>query len=202
MPLLEEDEGFDELVFYTIPGYLSGLGVGFILDAFGISKNVIGEIFVRVLSGESESVFEGIYAVKEWVNGFNSMAMAYGWGKLLGMIFPILIHLVSLFFGINMTGIETFYIPYFYGMSDQIGANIVGFRFLYVKEGSLQKASKQYFTHPVMVSSLIVILILPLILLLLRFSGFAPTTQVKAALETIVANLCWIPPLVGSYFSN
>jgi hypothetical protein len=27
--------------------------------------------------------------------------------------------------------------------------------------------------------------------------GFSPTTQVYTALETMAANLCWIPPLVG-----
>lgn len=202
MSLLEEDEGFDELIFYTIPGYLSGLFLGFILDSFGFSESVVGEIFVRVLSGESESIFEGVYAIKEWFAGVNSMAVAYGWGKLIGMVFPIIIHILSLAFGFNMLGVETFYIPYLYGMSDQIGANVVGYRYLYKNEGSLKKASKRYFTHPVMVSSLIIILILPLVLFAMRLSGFTPTTQVRAAVETIVANLCWIPPVVGSYFSD
>jgi hypothetical protein len=30
-----------------------------------------------------------------------------------------------------------------------------------------------------------------------RLMGFSPTTQVYTALETTVANLCWVPPLVG-----
>lgn len=202
MSLLEEDEGFDELIFYTIPGYLGGLVLGFILDYFGFSRSVIGEVFVRVLSGESESIFEGVYAVREWLDGVNSMAMAYGWGKLLGMVFPVIVHLGSIALGFNMLGVETFYIPYLYGMSDQIGANIVGFRFLYYDEGSLSAAVRRYVQHPVMMSSLVIILILPVVLLFMRVGGFTPTTQVKAAIETIVANLCWIPPVIGSYFQS
>jgi hypothetical protein len=30
-----------------------------------------------------------------------------------------------------------------------------------------------------------------------RLSGFSPTTQRRTALETIGANLGWVPPLVG-----
>jgi hypothetical protein len=30
-----------------------------------------------------------------------------------------------------------------------------------------------------------------------RLLGFNPQTQILTALETIVANLCWLPPLVG-----
>ena len=34
-------------------------------------------------------------------------------------------------------------------------------------------------------------------LFLVRLAGFSPTNQVYTALETIAANLCWLPPLVG-----
>ncbi|MDY7081792.1 MAG: hypothetical protein SXQ77_05150, partial [Halobacteria archaeon] len=154
---------------------------------------------VRTLAGEGESIFEGVYSIREYIAGSTgSMAEAYGWGKLLGMSVPLVIHTVSWFAGLDMTGVSTFYVPYFYGMSDQIGANALGFRHLYHREGGLMNAVSSYVRHPVMVTSLVVILSLPVVLFLLRFSGFAPTTQVKAALETIVANLCWIPPVVGS----
>ena len=99
--------------------------------------------------------------------------------------------------GVNVYGVEGFYIPYFYSLSDQIGANVSGLVFLRRKEGSWVVAIQQYGGHPVMLASLLVILIVPLGLLLARVLGFSPTTQTYTALETIVANLCWVPPLVG-----
>ncbi len=48
-----------------------------------------------------------------------------------------------------------------------------------------------------MLSSLIIVLAVPVGLLLVRMAGFSPTTQVYTALETIGANLCWVPPLIG-----
>jgi len=39
--------------------------------------------------------------------------------------------------------------------------------------------------------------IVPAGLLAARLLGFSPTTQTYTALETIAANLCWLPPLVG-----
>jgi hypothetical protein len=98
---------------------------------------------------------------------------------------------------VDIYGVEGFYIPYFYALSDQIGANIFGFIFLCRKEGSWGKAITQYFRHPVMLSSLLIILIVPLGLFVTRRLGFSPTTQTLTALETIAANLCWVPPLVG-----
>lgn len=195
---MEEDEGFTELVYYTIPGYLGGLGLGALLDALGFSESLLGEIVVRTLSGEGESIFEGVYAVRDRLaGGATSMAAAYGWGKLFGMSVPVAIHLASVALGRDLLGVETFYVPYFYGMSDQIGANVVGFHHLYRDEGGIRDAAARYLRHPVMVTSLAVILSLPFVLFLVRAAGYQPDTQVKAALETIVANLCWIPPVVG-----
>jgi hypothetical protein len=44
-----------------------------------------------------------------------------------------------------------------------------------------------------------VVLLVPVGLLLVRATGFSPTTQTYTALETIAANLCWVPPLVGAW---
>ena len=55
-----------------------------------------------------------------------------------------------------------------------------------------------YFREPVMLASLAVIFVVPAGLLVARLLGFSPKTQILTALETIVANLCWLPPLVGS----
>jgi len=48
-----------------------------------------------------------------------------------------------------------------------------------------------------MLASLLIILIVPIGLFAARAEGFSPTTQTLTALETIAANLCWVPPLVG-----
>jgi hypothetical protein len=98
---------------------------------------------------------------------------------------------------VNVYGVEGFYIPYFYALSDQIGANVSGLLFLRRKEQSWLKAIEEYIHHPVMLTSLLIILIVPLGLLTARLLGFSPTTQTFTALETIAANLCWLPPLVG-----
>jgi len=195
---LEEKGEFGRLLRYTIGGYVGGLSLGALLDFLGYQHNPVGEWAVRTLSGEGESIFEGVYALRQRLSGVaGSMAEAYGWGKFLGMTFPWFIDWGSRLFGINVYGVEGFYIPYFYALSDQIGANISGFIYLYRKEGSLLKAISQYIRHPVMLTSLLIILIVPIGLLIARLIGFSPTTKVYTALETIVANLCWLPPLVG-----
>lgn len=125
------------------------------------------------------------------------MAEAYGWGKLAGMAVPWLVDGASRLAGIDVYGVEGFYIPYFYALSDQIGANVSGFIFLRRREGSAAKALKNYLRDAVMLSSLAVILLVPAGLLAARLAGFSPTTQIFTALETIAANLCWVPPFVG-----
>jgi ABC-type Fe3+ transport system permease subunit len=82
-------------------------------------------------------------------------------------------------------------------MSDQIGASVSGLLYLRRQRSSWRQALGAYLRHPVMIASLVVILSVPLGLLAARLLGFSPTTQVRTALETIVANLCWVPPLVG-----
>lgn len=197
---LPESEGFEELIRYTVPGYVMGLIAGVFLDMQGYQRSPVGQWLVRTLSGEGESILEGIYSIHQrFLGGAGTMAEAYGWGKLLGLAFPWVIDILSRLAGVNVYGIEGFYIPYFYALSDQIGANISGMLFLKRKEGSWVGAFTKYVHHPVMVASLVIIVVVPVGLLLLRIYGFSPTTQTFTALETIVANLCWIPPVVGWY---
>ncbi|MEM2145427.1 MAG: DUF87 domain-containing protein [Candidatus Jordarchaeaceae archaeon] len=59
--------------------------------------------------------------------------------------------------------------------------------------GEYANGNPQDGSHPVM--SLLIVFIVPMGLL--GAMGFSPTTQVYTASETIVANLCWVPPLVG-----
>ena len=53
-----------------------------------------------------------------------------------------------------------------------------------------------YFRERVILVSLVVILVVPDGLLGARLLGFSPQTQILTALENIVANLYWLPPLV------
>lgn len=193
-----EGESFDELIKYTGGGFVGGLALAAILDCFGLQRNPIGEWLVRTLAGEGESILEGAFSIGRRIRGTaGSMAEAYGWGKLIGMAIPWIIDAASRFLGVDVYAVEGFYIPYFYAMTDQMGANCAGFLFLKQQEASWSKALRRYFRHPVMLASLIVILLVPVGLLVARMAGFSPTSQVLTAIETIAANLCWIPPLVG-----
>jgi hypothetical protein len=82
----EEREDFNEIVRYTVPGYVVGLVAGFILDNFGLQRSPIGQWFVRTFAGAGESIFEGLFSLrKRFSGGEMSMAEAYGCGKFLGM---------------------------------------------------------------------------------------------------------------------
>lgn len=193
-----EKEGFGELLKFTAAGFAGGLILGTVLDSFGFQRSGKGQWLVRTLSGEGESIFEGFYSIRQRYRGMeSSMSEAYGWGKFLFIPLPWFIDLGSRLLGIDIYGVEGFYIPYFYALSDQIGANISGMVFLRKKEGSWLKAANKYLHHPVMLTSLLIILLVPVGLLGARMGGFSPTTQTYTALETIAANLCWVPPLVG-----
>jgi hypothetical protein len=193
-----EKEEFGELLKFTAGGFLGGFLLGVLLDYLGFQRSPVGQWIVRTLSGEGESIFEGVFALRQRFRRANSsMAEAYGWGKLLGMFLPWLIDWGSRLLGVNVYGVEGFYIPYFYALSDQMGGNVSGLVFLHRKERSWLKAVEKYFRHPVMLTSLLIIFLVPLGLLIGRLLGFSPTTQTYTALETIAANLCWLPPLVG-----
>jgi hypothetical protein len=194
----EEGEAFGELLRYTLTGYLGGLILGYGLDSLGFQTSAAGQWLVRTISGEGESILEGLFALRKRLGRFKiGMAEAYGWGKFLGMTIPWWIDWGSRIFGVDVYGKEGFYIPYFYAMSDQIGGNFSGLLHLRRKSGSWRDAFSAYFHHPVMVAGLVVILIAPIGLFLARAFGFSPSTQVLTALETIASNLCWVPPMVG-----
>lgn len=153
---------------------------------------------MRTLSGEGESLLEGIYALRSRIAGrAESLAEAYGWGKLFGVVLPWIVDGASRLAGVDVYGVESFYVPFFYSMSDQIGAGVSGFAFFKRRERSWGGALGAYVRNPVMVTGLLVVIAVPVGLLTARLMGFAPTTQVRTALEAIAANLCWLPPLVG-----
>lgn len=193
-----EGEEFGELLKFTAGGFIGGLVLGVVLDYFGFQKSPVGQWLVRTVSGEGESIFEGVFAIRKRLSqSAGSMAEAYGWGKLLGMAVPWVVDWGSRMAGVDVYGVEGFYIPFFYALGDQIGGNVSGLVFLTRREGSLKKGLAQYVRHPVMMVGLAIIFIVPAGLLGARLLGFSPDTQLFTALETITANLCWLPPLAG-----
>jgi hypothetical protein len=194
----EAAEEFGELARYTAAGFLGGLALGLLLDHLGLTRSGLGQWAVRTLSGEGESLLEGIYALRRRLAGsVASLAEAYGWGKLAGMSVPWAVDAASRVGGVDVYAPQGFYIPFFYAMSDQIGASVSGFMFLRRRSPSATHALRSYLTHPVMVAGLAVVLVVPVGLALARVAGFSPSTQVLTALETMAANLCWVPPFVG-----
>jgi hypothetical protein len=194
----ESAEEFGELLRFTLAGYVAGMSLGVVLDQLGLGRSGLGQWAVRTLSGEGESIFEGLFAARKRLLGSaGSLAEAYGWGKLFGMCAPWIIDAVSRLAGVDIYGVPGFYIPFFYAMSDQIGASVSGLLFFRRRSVDTRAALRSYFTHPVMIAGLVVITAVPFGLAVARLGGFSPSTQVLTALETIVANLCWVPPLVG-----
>jgi hypothetical protein len=194
----EDQEEFGELLRFTLAGFAGGLLLGGLLDSFSLQRSGWGQWAVRTLAGEGESLLEGAYAIKRRLQErAGSMAEAYGWGKLFGMGAPWLIDGGSRLLGLDVYAVEGFYIAYFYALSDQIGASVSGLLFLRSREGSWSRGLARYLRHPVMLTSLAVILLVPVGLLVARLLGFSPTSQLRTAGETVAANLCWIPPLVG-----
>lgn len=194
----EEGEEFGELLRYTAGGYLGGLVLGTALDALGFQRSPIGQWLVRTLAGEGESLLEGLFALRRRLAARSaSLAEAYGWGKLGGMAVPWVIDWGSRLAGLDVYGIGGFYIPYFYAMTDQMGAGVSGLLYFRRRTGGWRAGVAAYLRNPVMLAGLAVVLAVPLGLLAARLLGFSPGTQVLTALETIAANLCWIPPTVG-----
>ncbi|MAC40107.1 MAG: hypothetical protein CMI62_18570 [Parvibaculum sp.] len=194
----EHEEEYGELLKFTLAGFAGGLVLGAVLDWLGFQRSGWGQWLVRTLSGEGESILEGIYALRQRLRGaVGSMAEAYGWGKVTGMVFPWIVDAGSRLAGIDVYGVEGFYIPWLYAMSDQMGANVAGFLYLRRKEGDTRAAASAYVRNPVMLASLLIVVIAPVGLLIGRLAGFSPETQILTAVETILGNLCWLPPLIG-----
>jgi len=194
----EHGEEFGELLKYTAAGFGGGLLLAGALDSLGLQRSGLAQWAVRTLSGEGESLFEGLFALRRRLGrSGGSMAEAYGWGKLVGMMAPWTVDGISRWLGVDVYGVQGFYLPYLYAMSDQIGANVSGWVFLRRRQGSWTSAACAYVRHPVMLASLVVVAAVPFALAVARLLGFSPTTQLLTAAETIGANLCWVPPLVG-----
>jgi hypothetical protein len=195
---LEQEEEFSEIIRYTGAGFAGGLLLGAVLDGLGFQGNAVGQWLVRTLAGEGESLLEGVFALRKRASGqAASMVQAYGLGKLAGMALPWVVDWGSRALGVDVNSAGGFYVPYLYALGDQMGANISSTLYLRRREGSWGRTLRSYVHHPVLLTSLAVVLVVPLGLLAVRLAGFRPDTQVFTALETIAAHLCWLPPLVG-----
>lgn len=94
---------FGELLTYTGAGFAGGVTIGVLLDYLGFQRSPMGQWLVRTISGEGESIFEGIYALRHRIRGsMASMAEAYGWGKFFGMVAPWIIDGISRLVGIDV----------------------------------------------------------------------------------------------------
>ena len=101
----EHEEEYGELLKFTLAGFAGGLVLGAVLDWLGFQRSGWGQWLVRTLSGEGESILEGIYALRQRLRGaVGSMAEAYGWGKVTGMVFPWIVDAGSRLAGIDVYG--------------------------------------------------------------------------------------------------
>ncbi len=211
-------KGYKELSRFTFVGFLGGLGLGAVLDALGFSTSALGEWAVRTLSGEGEDLAEGAWVLRSRLQrdraaeaeaaedeeepSGSEAAEAYGTGKVLGMAFPWAVDAISRFAGVDVRAPEGSYVAYFYSLADQIGANLSGLRHHLRRAGGLRAGLSSYFHDPVMVASLTVITLPLAILYLVRSAGWRPDLLVLAALEGILLNLCWVPPLVAWFWDR
>jgi hypothetical protein len=56
----EREEEYSELLKFTFAGFAGGLIAGTVLDWLGFEQSAWGQWLVRTLSGEGESILEGV----------------------------------------------------------------------------------------------------------------------------------------------
>jgi len=124
-------------------------------------------------------------------------AEAYGTGKIVGMAFPWAVDLVSRLAGVDVRAPEGTYVAYLYSLADQVFATVNGFRYHVRRAGSFGGGLRGYTRDPVMVASFTVVTLPFLALYLVRAGGWRPDTLFLAAVEAVLLNLCWVPPLAA-----
>ncbi|MFO7698570.1 MAG: hypothetical protein R6X16_15650, partial [Anaerolineae bacterium] len=106
----EEEEEFSEIIRYTGAGFVGGLVLGAVLDALGFQGSAVGQWLVRTLAGEGESILEGYFSLRKRLGGgAESMAQAYGFGKLAGMALPWVVDWGSRALGVDVNAAGGFY---------------------------------------------------------------------------------------------
>jgi hypothetical protein len=92
---------------------------------------------------------------------------------------------------------EGSYVAYFYSLADQLFATINGLRYHVGRAGSFWGGVKRYFGDPVMATSFTIVTVPFLGLYLVRSSGWRPDSLLLAAIEGVLLNLCWAPPMMA-----
>jgi hypothetical protein len=124
-------------------------------------------------------------------------AEAYGTGKIVGMAAPWVIDAASRLAGVDVHAPEGSYVAYFYSLADQLFATINGLRYHIRRAGSFWKGVQGYFQDPVMVTSFTIVTLPFIGLFLVRSAGWRPDTLFLAAIEGVLLNLCWMPPMTA-----
>ena len=110
---LEESEEFSELIKYTIPGYILGFLQGF--SGFpGISAEPCRGSGLSGLCRRGESIFEGIFPSASASGRLKEVWQKLMAGENFRDCFSLIIDLGSRLAGVDVYGVEGFYIPYFY----------------------------------------------------------------------------------------
>jgi hypothetical protein len=221
-------KGYKELSLFTFVGFAGGLGLGALLDALGFSGSAVAEWAVRTLSGEGEDLAEGAWVLRSrlrrreraeskagegeeegseeegeglvWFE--EEAAEAYGAGKVVGMAFPWVVDAVSRLAGVDVRAPEGSYVAYFYSLADQLFATLNGLRYHVRRAGSFWGGVKGYFHDPVMVASFTVVTLPLIALYLVRSSGWQPDLLLWVAVEAVLLNLCWVPPLTAWFWDR
>ena len=129
-------------------------------------------------------------------------AEAYGAGKVVGMAFPWVVDAVSRLAGVDVRAPEGSYVAYFYSLADQLFATLNGLRYHVRRAGSFWGGVKGYFHDPVMVASFTVVTLPLIALYLVRSSGWRPDLLLWVAVEAVLLNLCWVPPLTAWFWDR
>ncbi|MGB5983745.1 MAG: hypothetical protein WBG37_00455 [Desulfobacterales bacterium] len=189
---------FEEMLRYTLVGFIGGLTAGALLDFFQYPLIPLGQWLVRAGSGQGPGLVAVHGAVtQERRRGAFAMARTYGRRRLVILVLPWLIDGLSRRWGVDTSGVAGFYIPCFYGLTAQLEINLRAAGQLRRSAGSWGAALSVYRRDPAWVTGALVLVGAPLALLLLRLSGFQPLTYTRTAVETILVSLCWLPPLVA-----
>lgn len=189
---------FEELLRFTLVGFIGGLTAGSLLDFFQYPVSPLGQWLVRALAGQGAGLVMIRGAViRERRRGAFAMARTYGHRRLAILTLPWIIDAASRRWGGDTNGLAGFYIPYFYALTAQMDANLRGWVRIRQSSGNRRAAWEAYIRDPGLLSGLLILVGALLVLLGLRSLGFQPLTYTRTAGETLLVNLCWLPALIA-----
>ena len=166
---------FEELLRFTLVGFIGGLTAGALLDFFQYPLSAWGQWLVRAWSGQGPGWVAAHGAViQERRRGAFAMARTYGRRRLVVLVLPWLIDGLSRRWGADTAGPAGFYIPCAYGLTAQLAINLEAAKGLRQTDGSWRCALSAYRRNPALVAGALILVGAPLGLLMLRLVGFQP----------------------------